>query len=175
MPDEELNRRLDELKRGFGTERGEPFNHFYCPILHVDEPTTLCRGHIFPEKLGGKIWVPQREDVDNFFGSVVEADFVAVVKYRESDLLDIWLDPISQRQHRPKLELDGKTVGYYFPEVVGQIPAAHTTATLLGADGESICRVALKASLDELGEIDGKTIDLVVDRGLPICGRCKRH
>ena len=48
---------------------------FYCPILHVEERIELCKGHVLPQAIGGKDWVVQRKDVDNFFGSFANAGF----------------------------------------------------------------------------------------------------
>ena len=48
---------------------------FLCPILMKEEVTVLCRGHITPKSIGGTGTVLQRQDVDSFFGSFVEADF----------------------------------------------------------------------------------------------------
>ena len=55
---------------------------FYCPILYVKELTELCKGHVLPQAVGGRTWVVQRKDVDNFFGSFAEAGFSHGVKLR---------------------------------------------------------------------------------------------
>lgn len=61
---------------------------FLCPILQKMESTELCKGHIVPESLGGKEWVVQRKDVDNFFGSFAEAGFNHGVKLRSMKIED---------------------------------------------------------------------------------------
>ena len=61
---------------------------FNCPILHVEEKTELCKGHLMPQAVGGRDWVVQRKDVDNFFGSFAEAAFVHGVNLRSKEFDD---------------------------------------------------------------------------------------
>ena len=71
---------IARLNADFESVRGEPFQYFYCPILHVDENVQLTRGHIIPKSLGGKSTVLQRADVDNRFGSFFEAEALDAIK-----------------------------------------------------------------------------------------------
>ncbi len=64
---------IRHMKADYESVTGEPFRHFFCPILHVDEEIGLAKGHVVPESLGGKAMVLQREDVDQGFGSFFEA------------------------------------------------------------------------------------------------------
>ena len=61
--------------------RGRP-TMFLCPILMREESAILCRGHVISKSTGGHATVLQRQDVDGFFGSFVEADFVHGVNTR---------------------------------------------------------------------------------------------
>ena len=75
MTDKELARRIEECRADFERVKGTPFNDFHCPILLRDERTEMIRGHIVNEVLkASSEWVPQRKDVDGFYGSVVEPD-----------------------------------------------------------------------------------------------------
>ena len=65
---------VEELRADFESVRGTPFEHYYCPILHVDEAAPLCRGHVVPKSMGGTSRVLQRQDVDNGFGEFFEAE-----------------------------------------------------------------------------------------------------
>ena len=69
--------RLKSLRIDFEQVCGSAFNHFYCPILYVDEPVPLCRAHIVNQAFDGapRNWTVQRRDVDGHFGSRFEADF----------------------------------------------------------------------------------------------------
>jgi hypothetical protein len=94
-----LNARVDKLREDFQAETGQPFKHFFCPILHVDEPVPLCEGHIINKAFGTcNAWVPQRQDVDNFFGSMVEADFISAVQDRSKPAFQKWIDPKLNRR-----------------------------------------------------------------------------
>lgn len=69
------DRRLKELTDGFRRGGRHQTRRFLCPILLKEEETELCRGHIVPKAAGGREWVIQRKDVDNFFGTKFEADY----------------------------------------------------------------------------------------------------
>lgn len=62
MADEQLLRRVELLRRNFEAERSSPFTDFFCPILHVDEPAELCKGHVIPEEFC-KVWVRSGHDL----------------------------------------------------------------------------------------------------------------
>jgi hypothetical protein len=49
---------------------GNPFGHFYCPILLEDIPGELCMGHVINKSFANssRKRVVQRKDVDGFFG-----------------------------------------------------------------------------------------------------------
>ena len=54
---------------------GEPFHHFYCPVLFLDDEAELCKAHIVNAVFAGSTrWTVQRKDVDNFYGHVFESD-----------------------------------------------------------------------------------------------------
>ena len=75
MSDEDIARhdqRLAQLTPA--ALEGRPVR-FLCPILMREEESVLSRDHITPKSTGGKGTVLQRQDVDSFFGSFVEADF----------------------------------------------------------------------------------------------------
>ena len=77
------NARLEDLTRAFRSRgASKKPRDFLCPILQVDEPAILCKGHIVPSAVRGRRWIVQRKDVDNFFGRFVEADFIHGVRLR---------------------------------------------------------------------------------------------
>ena len=73
---------LAKLKEDYNAVAGGPWNHFVCPILHVDEDVPLIRAHVINKAFSNsdRSWTVQRKDVDNFFGSCFEADFLAIEK-----------------------------------------------------------------------------------------------
>src|ERR1700678_2445467 len=114
MSAENLKRRIEVLQEDFKAERGTRFQHFFCPILHTDEPGDVIEGHIIPEALGGTAWVPQRKDVDNFYGWVAEADFIGIAQDRPKGLMHMLRDPVANRRHKPRLETaSGETIHSY--------------------------------------------------------------
>ena len=76
-----LDADLEGLRNDFASVRGEPFVHYFCPILHVDEKTSLCYGHVIPKSMDGRETVLQREDVDNGFGNFFEAEASDAIKH----------------------------------------------------------------------------------------------
>jgi hypothetical protein len=164
MPSDELNRRLEDLRKDFQAERGFPFQHFFCPILHTDEPATICKGHVIPAAFGScNAWLPQRKDVDNFFGAAVEAGFTGVVQDRGKTSFEKWLDPAARKRHKPRIEFEGETLEHYFP-IDGQRGPGHTQVTVIGDAGEKICNVIVKKSREEMVGLHGKDVRLVIKR-----------
>ena len=98
---EPLGMNLEQLKADFESVGGKPFEHFYCPILHVDEDVPPIKGHVVPESLGGRAMVLQRPDVDNGFGSFFEAEAGdAIRKGLDANPLDVVsrADPAEMRK-----------------------------------------------------------------------------
>ena len=76
-----LGTNIQHIKADYKSATGRSFQHFFCPILHVDENVSLTKGHIVPESLGGKSRVLQRADVDNGFGSFFEAEAADAIRH----------------------------------------------------------------------------------------------
>ena len=108
----EIQSQLVRLCSDYELEYGERFDHFYCPFLCVDEDVELCLGHIVPDAFSAsnKKTIVQRADIDNFYGSVFEADFELVVNNRGASLEQILTDPKLEQALRPKLMVNGTPV-----------------------------------------------------------------
>ena len=92
-----LGTNIEQLNADFESVTGAPFEHFYCPILHVDEDVPLAEGHVVPESLGGSSRVLQRADVDKGFGSFFEAEAAdAILQGIEGNPLDTVLGGASE-------------------------------------------------------------------------------
>lgn len=83
---------LDEFNADFESAYGRKSKHFFCPILLRDEPAPLCNGHILCDGFvsASGLKVPQREDVDSFFGMTIEPDLIKFLNHpltSTSDLL----------------------------------------------------------------------------------------
>ena len=96
----QLKKQLDSWQIDYESIVGSGFRHFYCPILHTDEDTLLQKGHVINDAFGGsnKSWVVQRRDVDNWFGSHFEADFVKLKDAYRLSLFEILSDPKNARK-----------------------------------------------------------------------------
>ena len=165
MADKSLQEAIEGCRRDYEAVRGQPFEHFFCPILHVDEPTNLCRGHVVGKAFrSSNLWVPQRADVDNFYGSIAEADFLHVIQDRSKSAVEVWLDPRSRKRHGPHLEYNGKKIEFYFIGDTSQVPLGQRVASVIGPEGNTISDFAIKATAEELLSLDGKQIDVVVGR-----------
>jgi len=143
--------KLEALRSDFQSVAGRPFDHFYCPILFRDEKTPLCRGHLVTSAFTGadRSWTIQRADVDAFFGSFFESEFVAIQERGKHDLLDVIKSPELSRLLRPKILVDGKEVEHYFPE--GPVPSNHSEVSLHDRDRPTT-RLALKLQTSEIVE-----------------------
>ncbi len=162
--EDDVKQRVEALRANYEAEVGRPFEHFYCPILHVDEGTELLKGHVINEKLGYNVWVPQRKDIDSFYGTAAEADFIAAVQDHSKTALQKWLDPKMNRQHRPQLMLKGEEVQHYFTEKPASVPVGHTSLKMVGPAGETLCNFAIKKSPEELKSLQVETCQIVVNQ-----------
>ena len=163
MPDIELQRRIEQLRADYQVAVGSPFEHFFCPILHIDEPSEWCRGHIVPEAFSTcNAWVPQRKDIDNFYGTVAEADFISAVASQGKTAFDKWIDADLNRLVKPRLELEGKDIGHYFTKKPSQVPG-QTAIQVTGQDGKLLNNLVIKKSSEELAALHGQTLHVVVE------------
>jgi hypothetical protein len=159
-----LVQRTEEYRADYESVTGKRFDHFFCPILHRDEQVEMCRGHVVADAFEiCDEWVPQRKDLDNFYGSAVEADLIKVVEDRGKNPFRIWLDPELRKRHRPKLEYDGKEWGHYFPK--GDVPQVegHTPIVVDGPDGIRH-KMMVKVTPDVLLNAENAKINLVIER-----------
>lgn len=144
----EVARRLASLRGQFAELTGEPFRHFFCPILFRDEDVPLCQAHVVNQAIenASPRWTVQRRDVDNFYGSFVEADFVALQHREEGIAAKALLDPELSRRLRPEILLNGGRVAHFAPK--GTVPGQFSDV-MFDLDGRQQ-RIALKMSPSEL-------------------------
>jgi len=135
--------RLQELNADFTQIKGQPFSHFFCPVLYRDDDVALCKAHIvnqaFPE--APLDWTVQRKDVDNFYGSTFESEFVAV-QYNAQTRDDIFADKKLSNLFKPQILVDNKPVDYFVAD--SEIPKDFTR--LQFDNNGQIIQLALKMS-----------------------------
>lgn len=120
----------ESLRRQFASLVGNPFDHFFCPILFVDEDTELCQAHVVNRAFGtaSSAWTIQRKDVDNFFGSMFEAKFVDL-RFRQKDIaIKAFFDPDLYRRFRPRVLLDGNEIPHFIAK--GTTPSRFARLTI---------------------------------------------
>jgi len=115
MANEEMRKGLKRLQDSFVEMEGKPFKHFYCPLMMSDEPAELCLGHTVPQSLvdAPRATVPQRKDIDAFYGTAVEADLSALFDAVGKPLDEIMADPTLSRAIRPQLIVEDEPVKHY--------------------------------------------------------------
>ena len=111
----EVRKRMTLLNTDYECLSGSPCSHFFCPILYRDEDTELCRAHVinrsFPDS--NRSWTIQRADVDAYFGSLFERDFLAIEKKDSPKIDEALADKWLASQFKPKIVLDGKVLNHY--------------------------------------------------------------
>lgn len=156
-----LNAKVDKLREDFRAETGHPFKHFFCPILHVDDAVPLCEGHIINKAFGTcNAWVPQRQDVDNFFGSMVEADFISAVGDRSKTAFQKWMDPDLQRRYRPQLFSKGVAVEHYITKDIKSVPG-QTPLVVMNPKGELLGNIVIKKAPEEIKALHATDLQVV--------------
>ncbi len=143
-----IEQKVRLLRTDFESAVGHPFEHFYCPILFRDESVSLCQAHVVNEAFSGsaKIWTVQREDVDNFFGSRFESEFVLLQERGKHTLEEILADKTLSKKLKPKIVVGEQEVPYYRP--TGPVPEHHTEL-FLEVEGRPKIPFALKLSQNE--------------------------
>ena len=161
-----IQSRLAQLRADYNQLRGSPFSYFYCPILFKDEDVPLCEGHIinraFPNS--ARNWVVQRQDVDNFYGSMFESDF-ATVQYRGEQILgNAITDKELSKKFEPKILLDDEPVDFYFAR--GNVPKQFTRLEF-DNDGK-VVQLAIKMRPEEFMEKLGQKWEIAVEKDIRI-------
>lgn len=166
--DSAFQRRLSVLKSDYEATAKESWEYFFCPILYRDEEAELCRAHVINEGFqdADRSWTIQRKDVDNFYGSLFEADFLAMERVGSPLIEEALTDRNVSRQFPPELVLDEEVVEHYYapnPEIV---PLSHTTLEFHIND--RIVPMALKLSPDEVEKSLGGRWQVRVEKDIRI-------
>ena len=149
-----MKKRLESLRADYAAVAGFPFRHFFCPIMWADEDADLCRGHIVNKSFRDtdRSWTVQRADVDNWFGTLFENDFLSIEQKGQPVIEQALTDKDFFRRFRPNLTVDGTDVPYYIAQ--SNVSPKHT---VLEADFNGrIVQIGMKLSPDEvLSRLEG--------------------
>lgn len=136
-----LKLKTERFRIDFHRVSGKGFIHFFCPILYTDEKAPLCQGHIVNKAFSNSpAWTVQRQDVDSFYGSNFEADFVTL-KYRGEEFLKKAItDKEIFGKISPKILLNDTPVDFFIANE--KIPDNFTKLVL--DNGDSLLTLGLK-------------------------------
>jgi len=165
MITEAVNRHLEPLRADYVKFMGKPFEHYHCPLLWRDEDVEVCLGHII-----SKTWpnccravVPQRGDIDHWYGSIAEAEFGTMLEAKAAGLRGVVTDDELRKQVKPKILVDGKECRYY-PYQEGKSSPHHAHIELTPEGSNEVVRLVLAKSPSQMAEDQGKSWSMVVDR-----------
>ena len=157
---------LEMLRANYCQIKGHPFNHFYCPILWRDDDVPLCEGHIINQAFPNSAldWTIQRQDVDNFYGSVFEDDFLSFRYYENRSVGNAFIDKSLSKRLKPKILFNGKTVNDFvaqddLPEQFTRLDFEH--------DGRVIS-LGLKIPPEDVIGATNENWEIVIDKDIRI-------
>jgi hypothetical protein len=158
--------RVEELRADYAEISGEPFSHFFCPILFKDEDTPLCRAHIINQAFSDspRDCTVQRADVDSFYGSRFEADFIDIETFKDASPLDILTDKKRSKRFSSKVLVEDEPVEHFFGGA--KIPEQFTRIKFEGK--EVSIPFGLKMRPTDVIAAEGKNWEIEISRDVRI-------
>jgi hypothetical protein len=158
---------LERLRKDYSRVAGEPFRWFYCPFLFRDEDVELCKGHLLNQAFNGstRIWTIQRKDLDNFYGTFFESNFVLIQYLESTPLQRIIESPELAKRVPVRVSLEGVKVDSY-PYRQGPVPKDHTAIVVESPSGRDLSLI-LKIAPDEVAK-RGQDLQLSVAKDLTL-------
>ncbi|HXQ22322.1 MAG TPA: hypothetical protein VN812_11665 [Candidatus Acidoferrales bacterium] len=162
----QLRIRLEELRADYANTQGQPFAYFYCPLLFKDEDVDLCKAHVvnqaFPKS--ARAWTVQRSDVDSFYGSTFEAEFI-LTQYNSVSAVEVISDRKLQSRFRAQIVREGEGIEH-FPPTGGHIPKEFTLMEL--QHGGQSTLVVVKTSEDGVLTYSGQRWEINFSKDMRI-------
>jgi hypothetical protein len=158
--------RIEELRADYAQKTGKPFSHFYCPILFKDEDVPLCRAHIINQAFvdSARVCTVQRADVDSFYGSRFEADFIDIQTFKDATPIDVLTNPKLSKRFSSKILLEDEPVESFFTN--RGVPQHFTPIKLEGR--ELSIPLGLKMHPTEVLAAEGKNWEIEISRDVRI-------
>lgn len=162
-----LKSKLERLRTDYAQVMGQPFLHFYCPVLFKDEEAEPCRAHIIPHAFpnSSRAWTVQRKDIDNFYGTNFEDDFLAI-QYRIEGQSpgQVLTDKTLSRRFRPTILVDGEPVDYF---IADEGVPEHFTPLEYHSQGKSV-QLGLKIPPQNAGAAVGDKLEIEIAKDVRI-------
>jgi hypothetical protein len=162
-----LKTKLERLRADYAQMVGRPFEHFYCPVLFRDEEVELCTAHIVPKAFphSPRTWTVQRKDVDSFYGTNFEDDFLAI-RYRieGQSPQQILTDETLSRRFRPKIFLEGKPVDHFIAR--HPVPG-HLSPLEFHSNGKCVL-LGLKMARHDAAGVVGHRLEIQIEKNASI-------
>lgn len=157
--------KLTKINDDYSEVKGQPFTNFFCPILYKEEDVELCAAHIVNEALPDSPtnWTIQRKDVDNFYGSVFESDFVAL-QHRDKTHGDIVTDKNLSKLFKPQFLVDNEPIDFFVPN--DEIPKKFTR--LQFDNNGIITELGIKISTEDFLAAKDKNWELSVEKDIRV-------
>ncbi len=162
---EQLRNCWRKLLADYESVSGRTWSYFFCPILHQDEETELCAGHVINQALedADRSWTVQRKDVDNRFGTLFEGDFLALEQKGELQVDEILADKRLSRQFNPRIEVDGQSVDYYKERDAEEAVPEQFSKLSVETERVSVPLV-LKIPPEEMENSSGGKLEIIVEK-----------
>ena len=155
--------KLEKLCEDYSRIKGRPFAYFYCPILFRDEETPLCKAHIINQafNISTRTWTIQRLDVDNFYGSDFEADYIAIQYITQHwHPGEIITDKTLSKQFHPRILVDNKPVDFFVAQ--DRIPENYTCIEI--QSGERSVRLGLKMHPIDFMALEERNLEIEINK-----------
>ncbi len=164
MISEEVKQHLAPMRADYESVTGKAFDHFFCPLLLKDEPVELCIGHVIPESYTNccRAGVVQRADIDNWYGSVFEAEYGVLLEAREAGASGMVFDNDLRKKMTTKIVVDGEECRNY--PLTGHKARDHVGVVLEKDGGGETLELVLARSPDEVLPDLSKNWSIVVER-----------
>ena len=155
--------KIERLRTDYARATGKPFVYFFCPMLFKDENAELCIAHVVPKAFPGspRACTVQRKDVDSFYGTNFEDDFLAI-QYRIEGQSpgQVVTDKTLSRRFRPRIFLEGKSVDHF---VVHDALPGDFTPVEFHSDGKCVLLGLKMAPHDAAGAV-GHKLEIQIEK-----------
>lgn len=161
----EIQKQLKLLKSDYEKVSNRTWRHFFCPILHQDEKTELCRGHVINQsfKDSDRSWVVQRSDVDSFFGTLFESEFSLLEELDHLNVDEILENSTKSKHFKPFFTADDQPIDYYRSK--DKTPNHFSKVTYNTTTNASMS-LTLKVTPTEMEELLDKSWKVTVDKDI---------